>query len=42
MVKDNDYRKYLFAALDGKPIYPIALRDSKPVTNKGLVSTEDI
>jgi RNA ligase len=41
-IKDNPYKKYLFLMLDGKPIYPVALADSKPKTNKALVSTEDI
>ena len=41
-VKDNPYKKYLFLLLDGKPIYPVALADSKPKTNKALVSAEDI
>lgn len=41
-IKDNPYKKYLFLALDGKPIYPVALAASKPVTNRALVSTEDI
>jgi RNA ligase len=38
----SDNKKYLFQMLDGKPIYPVALQDSKPKTNKALVSTEDI
>jgi RNA ligase len=38
----SEYRKYLFLLLDGKPIYPVALKDSKPSTDKALVSTEDI
>jgi len=41
-IKDNPYKKYLFMMLDGKPVYPVALADSKPKTDKALVSTEDI
>ena len=42
LAKDSDYRKYLFLMLDGKDIYGLALADSKPKTNKALVSAEDI
>lgn len=35
-VKDHPYRKYLFLLLDGKPIYPVALKDSKPVKETSL------
>jgi RNA ligase len=29
-IKDSAYKKYLFLMLDNKPVYPVALRDSKP------------
>ena len=35
-------KKYLFLMLDGKSIYDVALRESKPLTNRAVVSTEDI
>jgi RNA ligase len=35
-VKENSLRKYLFLMLDNKPIYPVALRDSKPVKETSL------
>ena len=38
----SENKKYLFAVLDNKPIYPIALREAKPVTDRALISTEDI
>jgi RNA ligase len=40
--KDSQFKKYIFLALDGKPIYPVALAASKPKTNKSLVNAEDI
>lgn len=41
-IKDHPLKKYLFLALDGKPIYPVALAASKPKTDKSLVNAEDI
>jgi RNA ligase len=35
-VKDHPLRKYLFLMLDNKPVYEVALRDSKPVKETNL------
>jgi RNA ligase len=35
-------KKYLFMVLDSKPVYPVALVESKPVANRSLISQEDI
>lgn len=39
-VKSLNMKKYLFLMLDSKPIYPVALFDSKPRTDKALVTGE--
>lgn len=39
-VKDNPLKKYLFLALDGKPIYPVALAAMKPKADKPLLNEE--
>jgi hypothetical protein len=41
-IKDSPNKKYLFLMLDNRPVYPLALANSKPKTDKALVSTEDI
>lgn len=38
-IKDDPDKKYLFLALDNKPIYPVALKEAKP-SSKALVSEE--
>jgi RNA ligase len=35
-IKNNPLRKYLFLMLDNKPVYPVALADSKPVKETNL------
>lgn len=36
-IKDSPYRKYIFLSLDNKPMYPVILRDVKPVTSRELI-----